>query len=135
MGKLLKEFLYFILGFLILFVFYYISYFIINKLHLPFPPAILGLILFTFFLTEGIIKEKWVKSACDFLINNMAMFLVPIFCGLLAYKSLLAKNWLAIFIVIFITTTVVIVSVGLFVEWGIKFLRLNKVKTRKSEEQ
>ena len=135
MGKLLKEFLYFILGFLILFAFYYISYFIVNKLHLPTPAAILGLILFTVFLTEGIIKEKWVKSACDFLINNMAMFLVPIFCGLLAYKSLLAKNWLAIFIVIFITTTVVIVSVGLFVEWGIKFLRLNKVKTRKSEEQ
>lgn len=98
-------------------------------LHISFPPAILGLILFAFALIEGIIKENLIKDICNFFINNMAMFLVPFLAGLIVYKSLLIKNWLAILIVIFITTTLIIVTTGLFVEWGIKFLRLHKIKT------
>ena len=134
-GKKLEDFLYFVLGLVILFAFYYASCLIVKLLHLPLPPAILGLILFTIALVEGIIKEKWVESSCNILINNMAMFLVPLFCGLIAYKSILAKNWLAIFIIIFITTTVVIVLTGLFTEWGIKLLRLKKIKSLEREEK
>ena len=134
MKKTLEEFLYFVLGITILFAFYYFCCFIVKFFNIPLPPAILGLILFSAALIEGIIKEKWIKTACIILINNMAMFLVPLFCGLIAYKSILEKNWLAIFIIIFLTTTLVIVSVGLFVEWGIKFLRLNKMKTEREEK-
>ena len=94
MNKLGKRFFNFIIGFLILIGFYFLSFYILKLLHIAFPPAILGLILFSFALIEGIIKESWIKDACEFLINNMAMFLVP-FIG----------------------------------EWGIKFLRLNKIKT------
>ena len=131
MRKNLEQFSYFILGFLILIAFYYISLGIIKLLNIPLPPAILALILFVISLIKGVIKEKWIKLTCEFLINNMAMFLVPLFCGLIAYKALLIKNWFAIFIVIFLTTTLVIVFVGLFVEWGIKFLRLNRIKKLK----
>lgn len=114
--------------------FYFVSYFIVKLAHISLPPAILGLILFTISLSCGLIKEKWIKLTCEFLINNMAMFLVPLFCGLVAYKTLILKNWLAIFIVIFVTTTLVIVLTGLFTQWGIEILRLNKIKTYKKEK-
>ena len=129
MNKQGKQFFNFIIGFLILIGFYFLSFYILKLLHISFPPAILGLILFSFALIEGIIKESWIKDACEFLINNMAMFLVPFIGGLIVYKSLLMKNWLVILVVIFISTTVIIAVTGLFVEWGIKLLRLNKIKT------
>ncbi len=129
MNKQGKQFFNFIIGFLILIGFYFLSFYILKLLHISFPPAILGLILFSFALIEGIIKESWIKDACGFLINNMAMFLVPFIGGLIVYKSLLMKNWLVILVVIFISTTVIIAVTGLFVEWGIKLLRLNKMKT------
>lgn len=122
----------FIFGLLILIGFYLISCFIIKLLHISFPPAILGLILFALALIQGIIKEDWIKTVCDFFIKNMAMFLVPFFGGLIVYKSLLMKNWLVILIVIFVTTTLTIVITGLFVEWGMKLLRLYRIK--KTEE-
>ena len=122
----------FIIGLLILIGFYFISCFIIKLLHISLPPAILGLILFALALIQGIIKEDWIKPVCDFFIKNMAMFLVPFLGGLIVYKSLLMKNWLVILTVVFVTTTLTIVITGLFVEWGMKLLRLYRIK--KSED-
>ncbi len=122
-------------GFIILLFFYYISRLIVQFLHIQLPPAILGLILFTTALTKGIIKEEQIKSSCEVLINNMAMFLVPLFCGLMTHGAIITKNWIAIFVVIFVTTTAVIVFTGLFTEWGIKFLRLSKIRKFERKEK
>lgn len=127
----IKQFINFIIGFLILIGFYFLSYFILKFFNILFPPAILGLILFAFCLVQGIIKENWIKSTCEFLINNMAVFFVPFLGGLIVYKSLLIKNWFVILTVIFVTTTLIIIVTGLFVEWGIKFLRLHNMKKSK----
>lgn len=118
----------FLVGFAILLLFYFLSYFIVKLLHIAFPPAILGLVLFAIALIEGGIKEDWIKDVCEFLMKNMAMFLVPFLGGLITYKSLLMKNGLALLAVIFIGTTLVIVITGLFVEWGIKLLKLHKMR-------
>ena len=123
-----KKLLEFLLGFTILILFFFIINFIVKIFHIALPPAILGLILFAICLIQGFIKEEWIQTSCDFLINNMAMFLVPFLAGLIIYKSLLMKNWLVILVVIFTTTTLVIVITGLFVEWGMKFTRLHKMK-------
>lgn len=128
MLDLFKKIINFLLGLAILVLFYFLSNLVVKYLNIPLPPSIFGLILFAFCLIQGIIKEEWIKPVCDFLINNMAMFLVPFLVGLIVYKSLLIKNWLVIFVVIFITTTLVLVAVGLFVEWGVKYLRLCKIK-------
>ncbi|MCM1340099.1 MAG: CidA/LrgA family protein [Muribaculaceae bacterium] len=134
-SKLRQIFLQFfelLLGLCILIFFYYISYLIVRVLNIPMPPAILGLILFAFALIEGLIKEQWVESICNLLIKNMAMFLTPFVGGLILYKSILVKNWLVIFLVIFITTTLTIMVTGYFTEYGLKRLRLHKIrKTRK----
>ena len=117
-----------IIGFLILTVFYIISLLIVKVIHISLAPAILGLILFAFCLMEGIVKEEWVKPACNILIKNMAMFIVPFMGGLVMYKELIKSNWLVILVVIFVTTTITIVMTGLFVEYGLKYLRLHRMK-------
>ena len=84
--------------------------------------------LFALSLITGIIKEEWIEITADWLINNMAMFLIPFWGALILYQNLLSKNALVILLVVFLTTTLIIVFTGLFVEYGIKFLRLWRMK-------
>ncbi len=79
-------------------------------------------------LITGIVKEKYVQFTCEILIKNMAMFLIPFWGGLIVYEKLLEKNWLSVLLVILITTTIIIVATGLFVEYGTKFLRLHNMR-------
>ena len=116
----------FTLGIVILLSFYYISLGFIHILKIQFPPSILGLILFAAALILGIVKESWIKTSSEWLINNMAMFLLPFIAGLVAYQSMIFKNLIPILLGIFITTTCVIVFTGLFMEYGSAILRLHK---------
>ena len=119
-----KSFVEFLIGTSIMLCFYFISYVILKALHIMFPPAILGLLLFAISLIMGVIKEDLIKTASDWYIKNLAMFLVPFWGGLIVYQELLQKNWISILVVIFITTTLTIICTGLFVEYGMKYFRL-----------
>ena len=130
---MVKRIINFIVGMLILLSFYVCGIFITKLLKISFPPAIFGLILFSFCLIKGFVKEEWIKPAVDWLMNNMAMFLLPFMGGLVAYQSIVSKNILPILAVVFITTTVMIVAVGLFIEYGIAFLRLKKIKEQEHD--
>ena len=120
----MKKILNFTGGIVILLCFYFLSLGILYVVHIQFPPTILGLILFAVALISGIIKEGWIKTASEWLINNMAMFLLPFIAGLVAYQVLIIKNLIPILLVIFVTTTVIIVLTGLFIEYGTAFVRL-----------
>lgn len=120
----MKKILDFTFGILILLCFYFLSLGILHLVHVQFPPTILGLILFAIALISGIIKEDWIKTSSEWLINNMAMFLLPFIAGLVAYQALIIKNLLPILLVIFITTTAIIVLTGLFIEYGTAIIRL-----------
>ena len=125
---MIKTLFKFFLGLGILFSFYIISLCIIELTHIHMPPAILGLILFSISLINGIIKEDWIKTTVDFLLKNMAILFVPFIGGLIIYQSILLKNWVAIMLIVLLTTTITIVLTGLFVEYGIKYLRLYKMR-------
>lgn len=122
---MLKKVFDFTRGILILLSFYFLSCGLLHLIRIQFPPTILGLILLAAALILGIIKESWIKTSSEWLINNMAMFLLPFIAGLVAYQTMIIKNLLPILLVIFITTSAIIVLTGLFIEYGIAFLRLH----------
>ncbi|MGN0014356.1 MAG: CidA/LrgA family protein [Candidatus Gastranaerophilaceae bacterium] len=130
MFVMVKKIFNFILGFVILFGFYHISLFIVKITHIVFPPAVLGLILFAVSLLLGIVKEKWVESSVNFILKYMALLFVPFLVGLTEYKNLIMHNLFAIVLVIFAATTVTIVVTGVFAEFGIKYLRLLKIRNK-----
>lgn len=127
MRKLLK----YIIGFLIIAFFCAISLFITNYSGLKFPSSIFGLLLFTFALWSGLVKIHWVEDACNFLIKNMALCIVPFVGGIVVYQKLVFDNLLVITLVVFVATTISIVSIGLFTEYGLKLLRLYKMRRKK----
>ena len=126
-----KKIINFIFGFTIMFAFYFISLIIVKSLHIFFPPVIFALILFTIALIKGIIKEEWVKYTAIFLLKNMPILFVPFIVGLVAYKTLILQNLLTIILVILISTIITILFTGLFVEFGIKYLRLYKIRRKR----
>lgn len=127
----LNKIINFLIGLAIIFLIYYIAVFVLKILKINFPPVILGLIFFTLALNFGIIKEKYIETTVNFLLKNMAILFVPFVVGIIKYKELLLENWLMILLVVFLTTFLIIVSLGLFVEYGLKFLRLHKINKYK----
>lgn len=123
-GKFFK----FLLGMAILFAIYYVSFFILKLTGIKLPPAILGLVLFAWGLSVGIIKEDWVKITVDFMLKNMPVLFVPFIVGIVLYKSVLTENLLAICLVVLFSTTLTIVGTGLFVEYGMKLVRLHRMR-------
>lgn len=124
----MKKILNFIIGLIIIFSVNFLSAAILKTLKIPFPAPILGIIILFILLNFGIIKEKYIENFCNFILNYMVLFFIPLFVGIISYASVLAKNFMAIFMTILITTTLVMVVVGVSFEWIVKLRRLYKIK-------
>lgn len=130
---MVSKFLKFLLGMAILFLIYFVSFFILKVTGIKLPPAILGLVLFAWGLYVGIIKEEWIKVTVDFMLKNMAVLFVPFIVGFVLYQSVLTENLIAICLAVLISTTLTIVGTGLFVEYGVKLLRLHRITRDKDD--
>lgn len=129
----MKNIFKFFIGFFIILAIYFVSCFLIKFTHLNFPPVILGVVIFAACLQFEIIKENWIDACVKFLLENMGVLFVPFIVGLIGYKTILAQNLFVIFLVVFITTTLLIITIGLFVEYGLKFLRLHNIRRAKND--
>jgi putative effector of murein hydrolase LrgA (UPF0299 family) len=103
-------------GFAILLFIQFVGTWIIGALHIPLPPALLGMILLTIALLTNVIKINWVEDTCTVLIEKMGMLFVPAGISILLYKNAILKEWFAIFATIFFSSIIVIVATGLFVD-------------------
>lgn len=126
----MKKIINFIVGLLIIFGILYLSEFILGIFKITFPAPILGIIILFALLKTGLIKESLIKDISEFMLKYMILFFIPIFVGVIAYKDIISKNLLAILATIFITTTLVIVVVGIFSYNAIKYTRFFKLKRR-----
>src|SRR5574344_32481 len=122
--RILKIFI----GLAILLLILFISNLIVGLVKVNFPPALLGLILFTILLKCGIIKEEFVKDCSEIFLQNMGLFFVPLAVGIISHKGLLEKNFIPIIAVIFIVTFLTMITTALVVENMIKFIRLKRIK-------
>ncbi len=128
----MKKILNFMVGALIILIIQYLCTIILRALNITFPAAVLGIIVLFLLLKLNIIKEDWIKDFSEFILKYMILFFIPLFAGVIAYYDIISKNLSAIIATIFITTTLVMVSVGLIVENVVKFRRLFNI--RKSQK-
>ncbi len=85
-------------------------------LNLTIPGNVIGMILLLLALCTGIIKVKSVENVSNFLLKNLAFFFVPAAVGLMTCLSIISKNLLSLFLVIIISTVVVILTTGVTVQ-------------------
>lgn len=107
-------------GFAIILLIQFISTWLLATFAISFPPALLGMIILTILLLTNYIKIEWVEATCTVLIEKMGMLFVPAGVGMLLYLDIIAKEWLPLFATIFITSIVIMVATGLFIETLLK---------------
>ena len=125
---MIQKFFKLLRGFFIIAIFSASSIIIVKSLQIKIPASVIGLILFMLSLLLGIIKEDWIKDSCNILIKNMSLCIVPFVGGVIVYKQLVWENIAVISLVVFIATAFSIVLTGVFVEYGLKYLRLRRIK-------
>lgn len=92
---------------------------------LPLPASILGMISLFACLHWKIIPIKQVKDLGDFLTGNMAILFIPGGVGLLTQFHLIQEHWLAWLLIIFVSTMMVLIVVGILME---SFLKISEAK-------
>jgi len=124
----MKKIFDFIIGLLIIFAILFICKFVLSVFKITFPAPILGIVILFLLLKCRVIKEDCIKDFCEFILKYMILFFIPAFVGIIKYLNILFENLWTVLITVFLTTALIIVVVGFFVEYAIKFKRLFKIK-------
>lgn len=127
----MKKILNFILGGWIIFSVLYFSIFLLDKLKITFPAPVLGIIILFILLEFKIVKDIWIKDFCEFILKDMILFFIPLFVGIISYYDIIIKNIVPILITVSLTTLLIMGFVAIFIEYGIKYSRLYKIKLKK----
>lgn len=84
------------------------------------PGSVIGMLLLFLSLLTGVIKDKWVRQAATFLTDNMMIFFMPAFMGIMDLWGVVKMDLWAWIAVLVLTTILVMLASGLtqtFVEW------------------
>lgn len=115
------------LGFLTLIIIQFLANCIIKYLDIAFPSPLLGMVILALLLYFKAVPEKFLKNICDLLLNNMSLFFIPLFVGIISYAHLIKQNLLSISIIIALTTFGTMIITASLVELIIK--KTTKEKT------
>lgn len=85
---------------------------LVERLRLPVPGAIAGILLLFALLKLKIVKLQWIDKGADWLLAEMLLFFIPAAVGVVKYKSLVAHSGLRIAAVILISTIAVMACAG-----------------------
>ena len=94
------------------------------------PGSVIGMVLMFISLLTGIVKDHQGRTVATFLTDNMTMFFLPAFMGIMDLWGIIKMNILAWVVVVVASTLMVLLSAA-FTQDGIESL-LSKFKGKKS---
>ncbi len=103
-------------GLAILLFLQWISTLIISFLQIPFPPALLGMLLLALLLATGIIRIATIEDICNLLIEKMGMLFLPAGVSMLLYLDVIKAEFSAIALTIIVSSFAVLLATALFLE-------------------
>lgn len=74
----------------------WVSTLIINALGVPFPPALLGMLILTALLCGNVIPASSIEGICDILISKMGMLFLPAGVSVILYVDVIKAELLPI---------------------------------------
>ena len=77
------------------------------------PGSVIGMLLLFLSLLTGVIKDKWVRQAATFLTDNMMIFFMPAFMGIMDLWGVVKMDLWAWIAVLVLTTILVMLASGL----------------------
>lgn len=94
------------------------------------PGSVIGMVLMFISLLTGIVKDHKIRAVATFLTDNMTMFFLPAFMGIMDLWGIIKMNMVA-WVVVVVASTVMVLLSAAFTQDGIESL-LSKFKGRKS---
>ncbi|WP_429889196.1 CidA/LrgA family protein [Heyndrickxia ginsengihumi] len=99
-----------------LYVLFMIGNFIATSFHISIPGSIIGLVILFVLLQSKIIRVEWVDLGANWLIAELLLFFVPSAVGVMKYKQMLGLEGVKIFLIIILSTIVVMIFTGFTAE-------------------
>ncbi len=112
--------MHYLIGFILISLFYSLSSFIIHEFQLPIPSSILGMILLFISLKLRIVPYLFVKDACKLFIAFMPLFFIPASMGLVVYFPELKANSLALVGSTLLSSLIVFILMAYCIEQRLK---------------
>ena len=94
------------------------------------PGSVIGMVLMSLSLLTGVVKDHQIRTVATFLTDNMTIFFLPAFMGIMDLWGIIKMNIVAWVVVVVASTLMVLLSTA-FAQEGIESL-LSKFKGRKS---
>lgn len=104
-------------GFALLLLIQFFCTWFVGALNITFPAPLLGMIVLTFLLVSKIIKVEQIEAICTLLLEKMSMLFVPGAVGAIGYMELIQKEALPLLATIAVSTSLVIVVTGVFLQF------------------
>ena len=98
----------------------WVSTLIINALGVPFPPALLGMLILTALLCSGVIPASSVEGICDILISKMGMLFLPAGVSVILYADVIKAELMPIVVSIVLVSITVLGATALFLQGMLK---------------
>lgn len=98
----------------------WISTLIINALGVPFPPALLGMLILTALLCGKVIPASSIEGICNILISKMGMLFLPAGVSVILYVDVIRAELVPIAVTIIVCSIVVLAVTAFFIEAMLK---------------
>lgn len=107
-------------------------------LPIPFPGTILSMIILFLLLFFRVLKVEHIREKADFLLKNMAFFLIPAGVGILSVMDIIQESMLQLICVV-VVTTVLTFGASVFTVRGVmalqdRFLRSGNAAGKEGED-
>jgi holin-like protein len=89
----------------------------LNRMGVPIPGGVLGLLAFYLALTCGLVKLRWVERAAGLLLRHMVLFFVPLTVGLMDLGPVLSRQAVPILASLVVSFLAVLLTTGLLGRW------------------
>ena len=104
-------------GFTILLALQFICTWLVGIAQLAFPAPLLGMIVLAILLILNIIKVEQIEAICTLLMDKLSLFFVPGVVSSIVYMDLVKKEALPLFLAVCLSTAIIIVGTGLFLQF------------------
>ncbi|MFD2629773.1 CidA/LrgA family protein [Oceanobacillus kapialis] len=109
-----------ILHTLVLVGFYQIGVFIQKTFHLFVPGSVIGMILLFILLSLKVVKVTWIENGARFIVDNLALFFIPVTVGVLEYYHVFAGKGALLIVIALVSTMLVMGLSGATSQWLVR---------------
>lgn len=90
-----------------------VGYLFAERLHLPLPGNLVGMLLLLALLASGVVRLSWIEQGASLLLGHLAFFFVPIAVGLMVFADVLQRDGLSWLVTLVLAAGVGIWAAGL----------------------